>query len=84
LTLRRLPFRRNRQSIPSPDGELRIEFFGAEDLAAKLFELSQAMTNDWQAFARAVEKEKKRARDGALKIDLLTWLAEPQAKPCPR
>ena len=27
-------------------GELRIEFFGAEDLAAKLFELSQAMAND--------------------------------------
>ena len=31
---------------------LRIEFFGAEDLAAKLFELSQAMANNWQAFAR--------------------------------
>ena len=40
-------------------GELRIEFFGAEDLAAKLFELSQAMANDWQAFARAVEEENK-------------------------
>jgi hypothetical protein len=38
-------------------GELRIEFFGAEDLAAKLFELSQAMACDWQAFARAVEEE---------------------------
>ena len=38
-------------------GELRIEFYGAEDLAAKLFELSQAMANDWQAFARAVEEE---------------------------
>ena len=38
-------------------GELRIEFYGAEDLAAKLFELSQAMANDWQAFARAVEDE---------------------------
>jgi hypothetical protein len=36
-------------------GELRIEFYGAEDLAAKLFEVSQAMANDWQAFARAVE-----------------------------
>jgi hypothetical protein len=36
---------------------LRIEFYGAEDLAAKLFELSQAMANDWQAFARAVEEE---------------------------
>jgi hypothetical protein len=38
---------------------LRIEFYGAEDLAAKLFELSQAMANDWQAFARA---ERPRAR----------------------
>jgi hypothetical protein len=36
-------------------GELRILFFGAEDLAAKLFELSQAMANDWHAFALAVE-----------------------------
>jgi hypothetical protein len=32
-------------------GELRIQFCGAEDLAAKLFELSQAMANDWPAFA---------------------------------
>ncbi len=31
-------------------GELRIRFHGAEDLAAKLFELSQAMANDWEAF----------------------------------
>ena len=38
-------------------GELRIQFYGAEDLAAKLFELSQAMANDWQAFARAVEQD---------------------------
>jgi len=38
-------------------GELRIQFYGAEDLAAKLFQLSQAMANDWQAFARAVEQE---------------------------
>ena len=38
-------------------GELRIEFFGAEDLAAKLFELSQAMANDWQTFTHAVEEE---------------------------
>jgi hypothetical protein len=36
-------------------GELRIEFCGAEDLAAKLFELSQAMANDWLGFSRAVE-----------------------------
>jgi hypothetical protein len=27
----------------SPRGELRIEFYGAEDLAAKLLELSKAM-----------------------------------------
>ena len=37
-------------------GELRIEFYGAEDLAAKLLELSKAMANDWSAFARAVEE----------------------------
>lgn len=37
-------------------GELRIEFFGAEDLAAKLLELSKAMANDWPSFARAVEE----------------------------
>ena len=43
-------------------GELRIEFYGAEDLAAKLFELSQAMANDWQAFARAVEEESRPGR----------------------
>lgn len=36
-------------------GELRIQFDGAEDLAAKLFELSQAMSNDWHAFAQALE-----------------------------
>lgn len=36
-------------------GELRIEFFGVEDLAAKLFALSQAMANDWRAFSEAVE-----------------------------
>jgi hypothetical protein len=38
-------------------GELRIAFYGAEDLAAKLFELSQAMANDWHAFAQAVEQD---------------------------
>lgn len=31
----------------------------AEELAAKLFEPSQAMANDWQAFARAVEEESR-------------------------
>jgi len=42
-------------------GELRIEFFGAEDLAAKLLELSKAMSNDWPAFARAVESGGQKA-----------------------
>jgi hypothetical protein len=31
-------------------GELRICFQGAEDLASKLFQLSQAMANDWNQF----------------------------------
>ena len=42
-------------------GELHIEFYGAEDLAAKLLELSKAMANDWPAFARAVEDGGKEA-----------------------
>jgi len=42
-------------------GELRIEFYGAEDLAAKLLELSKAMANDWSTFARAVEDGWKEA-----------------------
>ena len=37
-------------------GELRITFSGAEDLAAKLWELSQAMAHDWTGFIRAVEQ----------------------------
>jgi hypothetical protein len=36
-------------------GELRITFQSAEDLAARLFALSQAMANDWPSFASAVE-----------------------------
>jgi hypothetical protein len=36
-------------------GELRIEFSSAQDLAAKLFELSQAMANDWQGLVRRLE-----------------------------
>jgi hypothetical protein len=35
-------------------GELRIAFHSAEDLAGKLFELSQAMVNDWHAFTQKV------------------------------
>ena len=37
-------------------GELRIAFSGAEDLAARLLELSQAMAHDWTGFMRAVEE----------------------------
>ncbi len=36
-------------------GELRIEFFGAEDLLRHLYELSQAMVNDFGRFQEAVE-----------------------------
>jgi hypothetical protein len=36
-------------------GELRIEFFGAEDLLRHLYELSQAMVNDFGRFQTAVE-----------------------------
>jgi len=36
-------------------GELRIEFYGAEDLLRHLFELSQAMVNDFGRFQAAVE-----------------------------
>lgn len=35
-------------------GELHIRFDDAEDLAAKLYELSQAMANDWDAFTKAL------------------------------
>lgn len=42
-------------------GELRIEFYGVEDLAAKLLELSKAMANDWPAFTRVVEDGGKEA-----------------------
>lgn len=45
------------EDITLQPGELRIGFTGAEDLAAKLLELSKAMANDWPAFVRAVEKE---------------------------
>ena len=37
-------------------GELHIESHGAEDLAAKLVKLSQAMANDWNGFMRVVEE----------------------------
>lgn len=38
-------------------GELRIEFFGAEDLLRHLFELSQAMVNDFARFQSAIEED---------------------------
>ena len=33
-------------------GALQIEFRGAEDLAAKLLEMSQAMAKDWTVFCK--------------------------------
>ena len=36
-------------------GELRVRFAGAEDLAAKLFQLSQAMANDWPTIEKLCE-----------------------------
>jgi hypothetical protein len=36
-------------------GELRIDFFGAEDLLRHLFELSQAILHDYGRFQEAVE-----------------------------
>lgn len=37
-------------------GELRIEFFGTEDLLRHLFELSQAILNDYKKFQEIVEE----------------------------
>ena len=37
-------------------GRLTIDFFGAEDLLRHLFELSQAMANDFASFQAAVEE----------------------------
>ena len=41
-----------RSGIELETGTLRIHFENAKDLAAKLFELSQAMMSDWEAFER--------------------------------
>ena len=41
-------------------GELRIEFFGAEDLLRHLYELSQAIVNDFGRFQAAVEDSRPR------------------------
>ena len=46
----------NAAAISLTPGALQIEFRGAEDLAAKLMELSQAMANDWNGFMRPVEE----------------------------
>lgn len=43
-------------------GELRITFHSAEDLATQLFVLSQAMANDWTTFRRAVESQPEGVR----------------------
>jgi len=40
-------------------GELRIEFYGTEDLLRHLFELSQAILNDYKRFQGLVEEESK-------------------------
>lgn len=45
-------------------GELRIQFASAEDLAAQLFELSQAMANDWEAFEETLGRTKPRITPG--------------------
>ena len=37
-------------------GELRIEFNGAEELLQRLFELSQAIVNDYQRFGEICER----------------------------
>ncbi len=44
------------EGIDLTPGELRVRFDGAADLAAKLFELSQAMANDWDAFVEKAEE----------------------------
>ena len=46
-------------------GELRIEFFGAEDLLRHLFELAQAMVNDYARFQAAVEDSRLNQTEGA-------------------
>jgi hypothetical protein len=43
-------------------GELRIEFFGAEDLLSQLFEFAQAVTNDYAEFEASCEEPEMRAK----------------------
>ena len=44
------------ETITLGPGELRIIFDGALDLAARMLELSQAMTNDWMTVKRCLEE----------------------------
>jgi hypothetical protein len=44
-------------------GELRIVFATAEELASKLFELSQAMANDWPTFIQLLEDPTRKSID---------------------
>jgi hypothetical protein len=37
-------------------GQLRIEFHGTEDLLRQMFELSQAIANDYEKFEEICEK----------------------------
>ena len=50
------PFQRPPRSHSAHARRVLIAFPGAADLAAKLVELSQAMTHGWTGFMRAVEK----------------------------
>lgn len=50
LTMTDLP-----EGIHLGPGELRVEFFGMEDLLRHLFELSQAILNDYGKFQQQVE-----------------------------
>ena len=48
------------ETITLGTGELRIVFDGALDLAARMLELSQAMTNDWMTVKRCLEEGPRR------------------------
>ena len=53
--------RKVRDSLRGHRAEARRAGDRVEDLAAKLLDLSKAMSNDWSAFARAVEDDGKEA-----------------------
>lgn len=44
-------------------GEMRIEFFGAEDLFRQLFEVAQVIRNDYERFRALVEEQSGIAED---------------------